>query len=414
MKVQGSCPYALDGTAANIHEEATNLRALGPAARVTLPGLSENIPTWSVTDPGLIRRLLTHPDVSKDAHQHWPALLNGQIPATWPLGIWVNVRNALTAYGSEHSRLRRPLAAAFTTRRVRALAPQIKTIADQLLANLQPDVRTGIVDLRSAFALQMPLLVANIVLGVPVPLHDQFRNAIGTLFHTAQTDEQAAAGLNEVYRLIDLLISQKTAVHGDDVTSALIDTHQRGDLTADELRDSLLLLVGAGHETTVNLLDHGAVSLLTHPDQLALVRSGEADWDMVVEETLRHQAPLANMILRYPTRPLTDEPTGITFDEGDALVINYAAAGRDPAIHGPGAGRFDLTRTTSRQHLSFGHGTHYCLGAELARLEGAIALEALTTHYPQLQLAVDPSALNLMPSLISNGHQEIPVRLQPA
>src|SRR3954464_12049170 len=92
------CPYALAPSAADIHAEASALRALGPAARVTLPG---GVPAWSVTDPHLIRRLLVHPDISKDAHQHWPAYVRGEVPEDWPLRIWVDVRNALSSYGSE-------------------------------------------------------------------------------------------------------------------------------------------------------------------------------------------------------------------------------------------------------------------------------------------------------------------------
>lgn len=408
---QGSGPYPLDGSGSDIHGEATALRQLGPAVRVLLPG---EIPAWSVTDPGLIRRLLAHKEVSKDAHQHWPAYREGRIPEDWPLRIWVDVRNALAAFGTEHTRLRKPLAAAFTARRVRALEPQIQQMTDDLLDELRPDVADGTVDLRDQFAWRLPLLVVNALLGVPESLHDEFRDAVGTLFATDLSPEEAAAGGVETYRLLNELIEIKTATPGDDVTSSIIAAHAEGSLDAQELRDSLLLLIGAGHETTVNLIDHGITNLLLHPEQREKAVSGEVSWDAVVEETLRHQAPIASIILRFAVNDLTDEVTGIRFAQGDAIVINYAAAGRDPAVHGESADAFDVSRAAAREHLAFGHGVHYCVGAPLARIEGRVALSTLFSRHPELALAVEPDALQPLPSLISNGHQRLPVHLDRA
>lgn len=405
------CPYPIDGSAADIHGEAAALRALGPAARVELPG---GVPAWSVTDPHLIRRLLIHPQVSKDPHQHWAAYINGDVPVGWPLRIWVGAHNVHTAYGAEHTRLRQPLVPAFTARRVRALAPWIEETTAALLDDLgeaaaaAPD---GVVDLRTHFASRLPWLVVTALLGVPEAMHDDFRSVTDTAFATNLTAERATATNVEVARLLAELVAVKTEHPGDDATSTLIDAHRGGLLSEQELADSIQMLIGAGYGTTVNLLDHAVVNLLTHPAQLDLLRSGRVGWDQAVEETLRHQAPVANFILRFTTEDLCDEPTGLTFACGDALVINYAAASRDPGVHGADAHLFDVTRPTAREHLSFGHGPHYCLGAELARIEGRIALPALFSRYPGLELAVAPDRLTPLPSFISNGHQEIPVRL---
>lgn len=414
MTTKAPCPYPLDSSGSDVHGEGAALRERGPATPVTLPGLTEDIPAWSVTDPGLVRRLLIRRTVSKDAHQHWPAYRDGQIPPSWPLRIWVDVRNALTAYGTEHERLRRPLKAAFSSHRVKALEPTIRTITDRLLDELDTAPAGGPVDFRARFAWRLPLLVVNTVLGVPDRMHEEFRDAIGDLFSTSLTAQQAAVAQAEIHRLLNHLIEHKTKTPGDDVTSTLITAQLGGEMNRDELRDSLLLLIGAGHETTVNLLDHALVNLLTHPDQLDLVRSGRIGWPKVVEETLRHQAPIASILLRFARTTFVDELTGIVFREGDALVINFAAANRDSRVHGIDAAAFDVARSTSREHLAFGHGPHYCLGAELARLESRIALEALTTRHPDLRLAVDPADLKPLPSLISNGHQEVPVHLGPA
>ncbi len=405
------CPYyALDATGSDIHGEGRALRALGAATRVLLPG---DIPAWSVTDRGLIRRLLTHPHISKDAHRHWTAYMAGEIPADWPLGVWVNVRNALTAYGIEHQRLRRPLAAAFSVRRVRAMVPQIEAIIRTLLDDLQTAGPREVVDLRARFAWRLPLLAVNAALGVPEALHDSFHGAIGDLFATDLTPEQAIAAQDRIYDLIGQLIARKKL--GDDVSSDLIAARTDGRLSDQELAESgHLLLIGAGHETTANLLDHAVVDLLTHPDQLAIATTGQVAWEQVVDEVLRHQAPVASIIPRFAVHDVHDEATGVTFRQGDLIVINFAGANRDPLVHGQDAHKFNLRRATSRDHLSFGHGPHLCPGAELARTEARLALAALFTRFPQMRLAIEPGQLTPLPSFISNGHQRVPVILGPA
>ncbi|MFJ4806786.1 cytochrome P450 family protein [Streptomyces murinus] len=406
------CPYRLDGSAADVHGEAAALRVLGPAARVELPG---GVPGWSVTDPGLVRRLLIHPRVSKDAHRHWPAFIDGGLSPDWPLRVWVDIRSLQTAYGPDHSRLRQVLVPAFTAHRVRALAPWIEETTGTLLDDLAkaaiaaPD---GVVDLRTRFASRLPWRAVTTLVGLPEDMHDRFQAVNDTVFTTDLSTEQAEANMAEAARLLADLIALKTEHPGDDIAGVLIDAHREGRIDERELGDNIWMVLGAGYGTTANLLDHAVVNLLTHPDQLELAVSGRVGWDQVVEETLRHQAPVASFMMRFPTEDLHDEATGLTFVRGEALVINYAAVGRDPGVHGADADLFDITRATAREHLAFSHGPTYCLGAELARLEGRVALSALFSRFPALELAVGRDRLAPLPSLIFNGHREIPVRLE--
>ncbi|MFJ4675742.1 cytochrome P450 [Kitasatospora sp. NPDC088783] len=405
------CPYRLDPAGADLHAETAALRAAGPAAPIELPG---GVPAWSVTDPALIKRLLTDPRISKDARRHWSADLAGEIPADWPLRMWTDVRNALTAYGDEHGRLRRLIGPAFTARRIRALTPRIEAIAADLLDRLAAHPPGRVVDLRAEFTWVLPLMVVNTLLGVPDSMHDAFRSTIGRLFETATGPEEALRNAEAVYAQLALLVEAKRAEPGEDVTTALIqarDEETGTGLDERELLDSLLLLIGAGHETTVNLLGSAVVQLLTHPGQLDALRTDPARWPDAVEETLRLQPPVANILPRFAVEDVHDEATGLTFARGDLLVVNFLATGRDTALHGEDAARYDHTRATRRDHLSFGHGVHYCLGAELARLESRIALAALFDRFPRLTLAVPADGLRPLESFISNGPRELPVLL---
>ncbi|MER5480931.1 cytochrome P450 [Streptomyces sp. NPDC002734] len=395
----------LDPTGSDAHAEHRALHARGPATPVDLLGVR----AWSVSDPRLLKRLLVGGDVSKDARAHWPDF--AAVAPTWPLALWVSVRNMFTAYGGDHRRLRRLVSSAFGARPVGALAPTVETLVTRLLDDIA-DSGDDVVDLRERLAFPLPIAVIAQLMGVPEDQRAGFRSLVDGVFTTTLSREEATANTVALYRSLDELIARKRVAPADDMTSFLIAARdEEGDdrgLSDVELRDTLLLMISAGYETTGNAVDQAVTLLLTHPDQLAHVREGRVGWTDVVEESLRLEPAVKHLPLRYAVVdvPL---PDGRVIPKGAPVLASYAAANRHPSWH-PDPDAFDVTRA-AKEHLAFGHGVHFCLGAPLARLEVATALRLLFARFPDMALAVPAEELRPVPSLISNGHERLPVRL---
>ncbi|MEY9855593.1 cytochrome P450 [Catenulispora sp. GAS73] len=403
----------LDPTGANRHTEDAYLRDHGPATRVDLLGQE----VWAVADPGVLKALLIDPRVSKDAAQHWPKFPD-EILGKWPLALWVGVSNMFTAYGADHRRLRRLVSPAFAGRRVAALAPRIEEMTDALLDALAEIPAGQSVDLRENLAVPLPIQVISSLMGLPPAAQQAFRGLVDAVFDTTLSPEEAQDNAVKLYGVLAGLVAEKRENPGDDMTSVLIaardDQDEEGDgsaLTEQELLDTLLLVVSAGYETTVNLIDQAITLLLTHPEERAKVDEGKAPWRDVVEETLRFEAPVAHLPLRYAVEDI-ELAGGLVIRQGEAILASYAAIGRHPDLHGETAGAFDVTRA-GQDHFAFGHGVHFCLGAPLARMEAETVLDKLFARFPDIAFA--PGAeLAPLGSLISNGHQALPVVLQPA
>jgi 2-hydroxy-5-methyl-1-naphthoate 7-hydroxylase len=403
-------PLILDPTARRRAEEEELLHmAEGP---VLVDILGER--AWAVADPDLLARLLADPRVSKDPRQHWPRFIEGEIVGKWPLYLQVSVDNMFTAYGSAHRRLRRLVAPAFTPRRLAALLPSVEqntaALIDELASRDEPTV-----DLRAAYAVQLPVRVISDLLGVPRDVRGRFKETIDRIWNTTLTPAEAMAATSDVYEMLTELIGLKRAHPADDMTSALIAARdeEEGDtvLTERELTDTLLLVIAAGYETTVNLIDSAVTALLADPGQLARIREGDATWMDVVEETLRFAAPVSHMPMRYAVEDI-QLPGGEVIGKGEAILPSFGAASSHPKHQGPSAARFDVTRP-DKSHIAFGYGVHFCLGAPLARAEGATALDRLFGRFPALRLAVPVTDLEPVPSILGNGHVSLPVHLHP-
>jgi cytochrome P450 len=404
-------PLVLDPTARRrAREEAILHAARGPVLVDILGELA-----WAVGDPDLLARLLTDPRVSKDPRQHWPRFIEGEIVGKWPLYLQVSVDNMFTAYGRAHRRLRRLVAPVFAARKLDAFVPSIERNTAELLDELAAVAGAEPADLRQAYAVQLPVRVMSDFLGIPGPMRAPFKQTIDRIWNTTSTAEQAMAATGDVYAMIEELIAVKRAAPADDMTSGLIATRDDEDggskLTDRELADTLLLIIAAGYETTVNLIDNAITALLTDPDQVSHVRAGRATWGDVVEETLRRSAPVSHMPMRYAVEDI-ELPGGAVIRQGEAILPSFGAASNHPRHQPPGtAGDFDVTRA-DKSHLALGHGVHFCLGAPLARAEGVTALAGLFGRFPQMRLAKPAVELDPVPSILGNGHLALPVHLE--
>ncbi|MFE0698864.1 cytochrome P450 [Streptomyces sp. NPDC058872] len=399
MDPAGGCPHA----------DNARLLAGGAVTPVVLPGEIEGM---AVLGHDALRDFLSHPDVAKGP-QHFTALAERRIPEGWPLLTFATVPGMTTADGVDHRRLRTLVSSAFTARRVEELRPRVEAVTTGLLDGLAEAARAadGVADLRRHYALPLPLGVICELLGVAPAHQDRLHHLSSLVVATDTEPERVVAANRELVELLASIAAARAAAPGEDLTSALIAARDEGGdrLSQSELIGTLLLMIIAGHETTLNLVTNAVRALCGHREQLALVVEGRAGWADVVEETLRWDSPVSYFPFRYPTKDLTVD--GTLIPRGTPVLAGYSAAGRDTKAHGPDADRFDLSRRPSVKHLSLGHGPHYCLGAPLARMEAAIALEALFTRFPDLDLAVPEAELARHAGFVGNSVRALPVRL---
>ena len=335
----------------------------------------------AVTSHAAVQTVLREPGWSSD-HRNSPA-----VPEM--AGDFLS-KILLFTDGPDHTRLRGLISQAFTPRSVERLRPRISELTEELLAPLR---HAGRFDVIRDFAFPLPVTVICELLGVPAEDQDLFRPQIRDMAAVLNFDATAeqlgaavGAGLSLTAYLVPLFVERRHSPKHD-LISALVAVEDAGDaLGADELLITVILLLVAGHETTMNLIGNGLLALLRHHDQLELLRRRPDLMPGAVDELLRYDSPVRSTLR---TALHDAELEGRPVRAGEQVIANIDAANHDSAVF-DSPDTLDITRD-ARRHLSFGAGPHYCLGAALARAEAQIALAALI-DLPDLELAIDEPA----------------------
>ncbi|MEU7800494.1 cytochrome P450 [Micromonospora arborensis] len=366
------------------------LRERGPLSRMSYPDGHEG---WLVTSHTLVREVLADPRFSvRPELRHLPipgALGSNQPP---PPGMFSGMD------APEHTRYRRLLTGQFTVRRMRLLTERIQGITAEHLDAMEQVGPTA--DLVTALAQPIPAQVICELLGVPYAARARFQGHALDLFRLDATPEEMATAYAAVHGFMAELVQDKRANPTDDLLSGLTSS----DLTDEELVNIGFTLLGAGLDTTANMLALGTFALLSHPGQLALLRKDPGIVDRAVEELLRYLS-----IIPFTVRTALEDLRldGEQIKAGETVTVSVPAANRD-AAHFTDPDTLNLLRSTAG-HVAFGHGVHQCLGQQLARVELQVALPALVARFPTLRLAVPAEDIAMRTDTLIYGVHSLPV-----
>ena len=309
----------------------------------------------------------------------------------------------------DHTTYRRLVAKVFTPRALEAMGPRVEQIASELLDAMAGSDTAELID---CYAGPLPVRVISEILGIPVEVQPkmlEWGNAAAMTLDPALSYRQfrtASAALRQIHHwLADHLVELRRHP-GDDLLSQLAGLDDEGETLNDvELRATALLVIGAGFETTLNLIANGVVLLIENADQLEVLRDDPTLWPNAVEEILRYDSPVQATV-RVAAEDT--EVGGHAVPAGRFVSLMLGGANRDPEVF-TDPQRFDVTRPNARDHLAFSAGIHFCLGASLARLEGATALRMLFERFPDLGL--EPGAVRRRMRVL-RGYDRLPVRLR--
>ena len=335
-------------------------------------------PVWTASSHAAVQAVLREPGWSSD-QRHAAVMPDVAGEALSKVLLFMDA--------PDHARLRGLVSKAFNPRTVEELRPRIAEVAEKLLAPLR---EVGRLDVIGDFAFPLPITVICELLGVAAEDRALLRRLTGDMAAVldldatpAQFGRAAGAVLTFTAYLVPLFEERRRAPRAD-LISALVAAEEAGDrLGADELLTTVILLLVAGHETTMNLIGNGVLALLRHPEQLALLRTRPDLMPSAVEELLRYDSPVRRAVRIASVDAIVD---GQQVRAGEQVIAMLDAANHDPAVFAS-PDTLDITRD-ARRHVAFGAGAHYCLGAALARAEAQIALAALIA-LPDLELAVD-------------------------
>ncbi|ADH07177.1 cytochrome P450 family protein [Bacillus thuringiensis] len=305
-----------------------------------------------------------------------------------------------------HSRLRSLVQKAFTPKMIAQLDGRIQRIADDLISNIE---RKGTLNLVDDYSFPLPIIVISEMLGIPKEDQAKFRiwsHAVIASPETPEEIKETEKQLSEFITYLQYLVDIKRKEPKEDLVSALILAESEGHkLSARELYSMIMLLIVAGHETTVNLITNTVLALLENPNQLQLLKDNPKLIDSAIEEGLRYYSPVEVTTARWAAEPFQIHHQ--TIQKGDMVIIALASANRDETVF-ENPEIFDITRENNR-HIAFGHGSHFCLGAPLARLEAKIAITTLFNRMPELQIKGNREEIKWQGNYLMRSLEELPL-----
>lgn len=372
------------------------LRSEAPVYQTTLPDRRD---VWLVTRYDDVVAVLKDDRFSKDK-------INARRPPWLPGMFKPLLRNMLDVDVPDHTRLRGLVQKVFTVRLIENLRERIQDLADELLNQTQAE---GRMDLVRDYAITIPTTIIAEMLGVPTEDRHKFHRWSSTAISSTASRWGMVFALPNVVaflRYVRGLVKSRRANPKDDLVTALVQAEEAGDqLSEDELVAMIFLLLVAGHETTVNLIGNGMLTLLENLNQMSKLRDNPLLIKTSVEELLRYNGPLETATERYARTDTT--VAGVIIPRGELVLAVLASANRDERQF-KDADRLDLGREPN-PHVAFGFGIHYCLGASLARLEGQIAIATLLRRIPNLKLSIPPDKLRWRRGLVLRGLESLPV-----
>lgn len=384
------------------HELHKRLRQENPVYSTTVEGWGTR--HWFLTRYEDCNNFMRDSRFGRDLHNTLPdeILVNWQKPSEVEQMI---ERHLLGVDPPDHTRMRGLVHKAFTPRVIRNLEERVQEVANRTLDEV---AEAGEMDLIEQYAFPIPITLISEMLGIPADDRLRFRGWVQNIFNFENEMARNMAAM-EFLQYMNERIEERRTNPRDDLLSGMVQAEQEGEkLSHHELISMIFLLLTAGYETTVHLIASGVYCLLTNPDQLAMFRAEmDTNPDLVkstVEETVRYAGPASATLMRWAWE---DVPMGDQIiQKGDAVNAFLLSTNRDPEIFDE-PDRFDITRQPN-PHLGFGAGIHYCLGAPLARMEGAIALPTLLRRFPDLKLAIPANQVKWSVGLF-HGLEALPV-----
>lgn len=370
---------------------------------------------WYVTRYADVEACLrNHRDFVKDMRNTMTPAELAQLPEV-PAPVRLLSNHMVNVDAPDHTRLRALVSKAFNAHQVEKLAPQIQVIANTIIDEVGA---RGHMDLIDDYALPLPIAVITNMLGIPNADTRRFHAWSHAFVVSPATVQRSEKKLSRAGRMIEDftsymrdLIAERRCHPREDLITALIEVEEAGDrLTEEELFSMIILLVVSGHETVANTIGNGVLALLQNPAQMALLQKHPELMPSAVEEIMRFDGSMERATMRFAARDLSIG--GQTIRRGDAVSLVLGAANRDPEVYNE-PDTFNICRYRdgkSKRHMGLGLGVHYCLGAQLGRIEVAIAIETLLRRLPGLRLNIEPKDIQWRSIPVVRSMVHLPVR----